>query len=420
MRLRFQGTVCREHLELALAETLKDHPLLRATLQSGRKARWSFQNNLGPQISWREGATGGPLPGAVDIDLHSTSGLHVFVVQDHASADITCQFHHACCDGAGIDRFVEDLLVSYATYRGGRKLTRTRTPVNSARLASRKSYGQTWRAKLKWLPSQVVGLVGAAQFWGRRPQPVLSHSRRDRHTSSIAHYPSQKSYRFDSTSTLKLRQSAITQKVALHELIVRDFFLALWEWQKEIGQYDKHEWIRMMVPINMRDSSYRSLPAMNYVSSIFLDRRGTQGADPERLLNGIQAEMDLIKKYELRRTFLILIKVLSMIPYALKRSVQRDSCKTSVIFSSLGKLLRRCPLPRRKGCLEVGDLLLLDVDGLAPLRPYNCFTVLKSEYGNRLKINLHYDAEFVEKKLANDLMRIFVSRLHETAKMAVD
>ena len=420
MRLHFQGNVCREHFELALADALRDHPLLRATLQPGRKARWAFPENVRPQVSWRDGTTGGSLSPAVDIDLHTTTGMHVFVVQDVAKADITFQFHHACCDGAGIDRFAEDFLVSYAGYRGGQRRKRAHHKVDSSRLISRGSSSQSWRAKLKWLPKQLVGLVGAAQFCGRRPQPVVSHSRRDRHIPSSAHYPSQASFRFDSISTLNLRKSAVSQEVAFHELVVRDFFLALWEWQKELAQYNDDVWIRMMVPINMRNSSYRSLPAINCVSSIFLDRRGTDGDDPQRLLKGIQDEMNLIKKYELKHTFLILLKVLSMIPGAMKRSVQRDACKTTVVFSSLGKWLRRCPLPRREGSLEVGDLRLLDIDGFAPIGPYNCLTVFTSEYANRLKINLHFDAEFVNEEKSKSLMRIFVSRLHDSANVTID
>ena len=286
--------------------------------------------------------------------------------------------------------------------------------MNPSRLASRGSYGLRLGGLLKLLPSQMVGLIGAIQFFGRQPKPLLAHDARHRKTESTATFPSLTSFRLDKTQTLALRNVANEQNVTLHELLVRDFFLALWDWQKELGQYNDPHWVRMMVPMNMRDSSYRSLPAMNNVSSVFLDRRGKDTVDRDQLLQGIHGEMEVIKKFQLRFTFLLFLKVLDWIPGALRRSVQQDKCKLSVIFSNTGKMTRRCPLPRIDGCLQVADLVLHDIDGLAPLRPYNCVTMLTFEYAHRLKLNLHYDAQFVTATQSKSLMNLFVARLNQS------
>ncbi|TWU31995.1 condensation domain-containing protein [Novipirellula artificiosorum] len=403
---------------MALQATLQHHPLLRATLRSGWRERWSFSGDMLPALRWREGETGGLLPQAEEIDLRREAGLKVYVVQDRSTVDVTFQFHHACCDGAGIDRFTDDLMVHYAGLREFGKSYKFVPTVDPNRLAVRGAYGLSFFRTLKRLPGQLVGLMGAAQFWGRQPIPLLAHQARDRCTKSTKAYPALTSFLLDPSQTLALRKAANHRNVTVHELLVCEFFCALWDWQKLYGQYSERHWTRMMIPINLRDASYRSLPALNYVSSIFLDRRGDQGGDRDQLLKGIRAEMEVIKRFQLRYTFLFVLNILNGMPWALKRSVQQDTCKTSVIFSSAGKTTRRCPLPRRDGFLHVADLVLRDIDGLAPLRPYNCVTMFTLEYANRLKLNLHYDAEFVSEKQSDVLMDLFVAGLNQVADTA--
>ena len=419
MRLHFHGRLDRETFVTALQKTLQFHPLLRATVTSGWNEHWSFSDTVEPELLWREGETGEPLPQAKLIDLQRESGLKIHVVQGPANVEITFQFHHACCDGAGIQRFIDDLLVRYAHIRTGNEIDSDARAVDPSRLASRGSYGLRLGRLLKLLPGQLVGLIGAAQFLGRQPKPLLAHSARPRKTKSTATFPSLTSFQLDKTQTLALRNAANQRNVTLHELLVGDFFLALWDWQKDLGEYNESHWTRMMIPMDMRDTSYRSLPAMNCVSSIFLDRRGGLGGDRKRLLQGIHDEMEIIKKFQLRFTFLISLRLLNWIPNALKHSVQRDKCKVTAIFSNIGKSVRRCQLPRTDGRIQVADLVLHDIDALAPIRPYNCVTMLTLEYDNRLKLNLHYDAQFVTASQSATLINFFVARLHESIQSRV-
>mgnify|MGYP003669334715 FL=1 len=419
IRLHFQGRLDREAFTAALQKTLPGHPLLRATVTSGWRDRWSFADGVQPELLWCEGETGGPLPQAKPIDLGRESGLKVYVVQGAVNVEVTFQFHHACCDGAGMERFIDDLFVRYAHLRTNGEIASDATTVDPDRVASRGTYGLRLAKLLKLLPGQMVGLLGAAQFLGRHPKPLLDHPARDRQAESTAAFPSLKSFRFEKSQTLALRNTANERNVTLHELLVRDFFLALWDWQKELDQYHDRHWVRMMIPMNMRDASYRSLPAMNYVSSVFLDRRGKDSVDRDQLLNGIHDEMQVIKRFQLEFTFLWFLKLLHWIPGGLKRSVQQDTCQLSVIFSNTGKMTRRCPLPRTDGCLQVADLVLHDMDGLAPLRPYNCVTMLTLEYAHRLKLNLHYDAQFVTARQSEKLMDLFVARLHDSIQSRV-
>ncbi len=423
VRTVFEGRVDDECFTNAVRSALEFHPLLRAVVKTQWTEKWTFPDSSEPSIKWREGHAGGPFPHARQIDIYRETGLKILVIRDQSNTDVLFQFHHACCDGAGIDRFIDDVLVNYTRERehawdASHSPCQHPATVDVHRLTKRGAHGLRFSSTLKVLPSQLVGLLGAAQFWGRQPKPVVEHQARNRDTASQKQVPSITSYRFDKAETLTLRKAAIERNVSLHELLVRDFFLALWKWQKKLGQYNADSWVRMMVPMNMRDTSYRSLPAMNQVSSIFLDRRGKDGSDPDQLLNSIREEMEVIRKFQLRYTFLFLLGILNRIPTALKKSVTRDECKTSVIFSSLGKSLRRCGLPRESGRIRAGDIVLNDIYGIAPLRPYNCFTIFNLEYANRLRVNLHYDAEFVSPADAEELMNLFVLALNETIQVS--
>lgn len=417
--MHFDGRVEQASFKIALRATLRHHPLLRAIVKPGWVERWSFPEDCEPRISLQEGKTGGPPPPAADIDLFQESGLKTIVVQDDAKTEVTLQFHHACCDGSGMARFIEDLLINYARIRDSGPAYDHPATVDVDRLSARGDYGLRFWSTLKILPGQLIGLLGAAQFWGRRPRPLFAHRARKRHQASSAHFPSLTGFRFGKAETLALRKAAIEQNVSLNELLIRDFFLALWKWQKKHDQYNDQHWLRIMVPMDMRNASYRSLPAMNYVSSIFLDRRGTDAADRDQLLRSIRDEMAVIKKFKLRYTFLFFLNVLHRIPTALRRSVQSDECKTSAIFSFMGKTWRRSRLPSQDGFVRVGDVTLVDFDGVSPLRPYNCVTMLTLEYANRLKLNLHYDADFVTPEQSEELMHLFVSCLNETTESPV-
>ena len=94
------------------------HPLLTAKVEivGRRRLRWSVVEDPAPVIVWEESPVGGRLPPATHLDLRREIGIrfHVRIDPAAAASDLTIQFHHACCDAAGIASFIRDLLVVYA------------------------------------------------------------------------------------------------------------------------------------------------------------------------------------------------------------------------------------------------------------------------------------------------------------------
>jgi hypothetical protein len=65
-----------------------------------------------------------------------------------------------------------------------------------------------------------------------------------------------------------------------------------------------------------------------------------------------------------------------------------------------------------------GNVTLVDVNIVAPVRPYSCVTVAVVLYAHRLSITLHYDPRPLSQEQAADLLDTFVLRIH--ASIAAD
>jgi hypothetical protein len=414
-RLQFSGRIDREAFESAVRTIMPRHPLLVSRIEMrGRRPCWNLQPDALPQIEWLRGPTGQALPTARHQDLRNAIGLRLFVVESNDSSDVTLQFHHACCDGVGIQSFGNDLVIAYALAKGIRS-TRLRLPeLDPVRLARRGAYGLTFWKLVKLLPEQVLGLPGAGRFFMRSPAPVLPNRARPDDDPHPTGFPATRTHVFTREETAALSKTAQRLNVTANDLLVRDLYLALGEWRARNGAGDEEEWLRVMVPMNLRSVQDRLLPAANAVGSIFLDRRGCDLADSRQLLTGIAQELQRIREHRLGLIFIYGLHVLSLFSGGLRYIARRDRCAVSSIFSNLGRPLVRCPLPRQDGLLVAGDLVLQQIDGTAPLRPYNCATFLASEYARRLSLTLHYDPRVLSAAQADDLSVTFTRGVQAT------
>ena len=203
-------------------------------------------------------------------------------------------------------------------------------------------------------------------------------------------------------------------RVTPNDLLARDLYLALEKWRARHAS-DGNDWLRMMVPMNLRSSADRSLPAANKVGMIFLDRCKDDFPDPARLLSGIARELQLIKERRLGLIFVYALQMLSVLPGGMKSVARLDKCTVSTIFSNMGRMLRRCPLPKNDGQHVAGNVTLQQIDGVIPIFPYNCASFLSIDYAHRLTVTLHYDPRPMSAAQATDLASAFARRVRATA-----
>jgi hypothetical protein len=426
IRLQFFGRLMRPALESALQTTLERHVLLRSRIeQRGRRLNWVPDEEPQPRITWSTGPTGGPMPTATHLDLTKEIGLRLAIVEspDETTSALTLQFHHACCDGAGIFNFINDLLISYAL-ETGESSDRVRLPdLEPQRLAQRGDYGLSATGFIKIFRKQLIGLQGAWQFLRRAPTPLLPHEVHSHNAPPPEQYPAIVSHRFDADETQAMRDVAKRQQATLNDLLARDIFLAMADLRRESLVPDsassasgsENEWLRMMVPMNLRSKDDRLLPAANVVSSVFLDRRGKQCDRPQKLLQSIHDEMQLIRDNQLGLTFIFGLKISKLLPGGLRKAARKNKCTTTCIFTNLGKPLLRCRLPKQDQRLVAGNVVLDDMKLLAPICPYNCVTFAANHYADRLSITLHYDPRAISAAVAQMLLDKFVQHCKNSA-----
>ena len=415
-RMHFSGPIDHEAFESALRMVIPRHPLLQSRVViQGRHLLWQRQPDVLPEIRWLPGKTGQAFPPAPYQNLRNEVGLRLFVVEDGESCDVTAQFHHACCDGVGIQTLLSDLLVAYALAKGART-DRVRLPTLDAdRLARRGSYGLTFWKLAAMLPRQAAGLPGAFQFFARSPSPLLPHQAAPNEDLPPRAYPATLTYTFAQSETTALNDAAGRLNVTVNDLLTRNLYLALSDWRVRHKAGDVDDWLRVMIPTNLRSARDRLQPATNMVGAIFLDRRGRDFGNPAKLLGGIATELRLTQKYGLGMIFLYALHVLGVIPNGLQSIARQNRCMVSAILSNLGRPLLRCPVPREGGRLVSGNLVLQRTDGAVPLPPYNCVSFTAMEYARRLSMTLHYDPRVLSVAQADDLLSTFVRHVQETA-----
>jgi hypothetical protein len=417
IRLGFAGRLDRKAFDAALQVVLPRHPMLTAKVKDAglRGLRWTVVDKPSPLIVWETAPLGDGLPLATHLDLRQEIGIRFHVRLDESASDLTIQFHHSCCDGAGIALFIRELLVAYAVAFGA-KAKRELPELDPALLAGRGRFGLTFGKLLRMAPKQARGLLGVRQFLMRKPAPIIPHQAVSNDGPVPANYPATLHHVFDLETTGALRKAAARRGVTPNDILTRDLFLALGDWRTKQELDGDGQWLRMMIPMNLRNTSDRLMPAADVVSSVFLDRRQSDFAAPDRLLQSIHEEMDLIKRLELGFTFIFSTAICRRLPGGLKRQIRADKCTISCIFTNLGTPFAHVPLPQQDRFIVAGNVTMVDVDVVAPVRPYSCATVAAWLYAHKLHLTLHYDPRPLSAAQAANLLSTFVRNVHASTE----
>ena len=417
VRLRFAGRAVRVEMDRALRRALARHPLLLARVASRRWRghQWVVGDPRDVPLVWQE-ADGETLPRAIELDLRRAPGLCVRGIDRSAGTDLILQFHHACCDGLGAFRFIEDLLVAYAAGRGALGQLR---PLAEEELLQRDRFGLTAAKLVRMVPRQMVGLLRARRFLMHKPVPltVVADGHLERRLPDV--FPSYRTACLSPEQSRQLRLVARRHGTTVNEILIRDLFRAINRWRRRRHLGRDQEWIRLSIPINLRTAGQESLPAANVVSMVFLDRRREQ-VDSNDLLAGIRREMQCIKRNRLGLTFIWSLKALGLVPGATSMMTRSRKCMATCVLTNLGQLFRKTPLPRHEGRLQVGDLLLTDVDILAPIRRGTYAALATFQYANSQQFTMHSDPRAITTAEADELLTMYSELVTQSAATGHD
>lgn len=417
-RLWFDGPLEREPLESALNAALARHPLLWATVADagGGTLAWNFVDPPRPRFEWSAHATPLEFPGGVSINLRAETGLRVWVRRGEPATQLALQFHHSCCDGLGSLQFIEDLLVGYHNLRAAAGAPVDMRTLDEQSLRDRGNLDAGSSPHSPWLSTYLRGIGSTIRFFCRRPVEI--------HTTPPPLVAKQtpgeplptRSFQFDAADLQRLQARAKDAGAKLNDLLLRDLFLVLSEWNRRNCPHPSRRHLRLAIPYNMRRSVHAGLSAANMVSLSFLDRTPAECADPSLLLNGISRQMGATSKRRFG-TFLRVLRLLST-TRGLRKTVRLQNASATSVLSNLGAILAHGTLPRPDGRLTAGAALLERLEVQMPIGPRTHAAFVAFTYAGGLNVCMTYDPRCFTPEGAQQLLDLY--RRHLAQSMDAD
>jgi hypothetical protein len=382
------------------------HPLLSARVEMDRKG-------------WPQWVAGEPEP--IDYDVRTQgcarspagvpAGVRLLVRRTAEKTVFLFEFRHTAVDGLGAFQFMSDLFVAYAHLCSGRSEPIPWRQLEPERLRNRDGH-HLFTRKVK-----LVDLLRMAQVHvplSLRQAALVSEDKERQPSDRLV--PSLPSdflvEHLTQEETAALCGIAAEQSVMLNDLLVRDYFLMLVEWNR--GTSQERRPVRILIPTNMRRREDRRMPAANVFGYAFLSRTGTDCDDREGLLKSISDEMAAIKLTKRGVYYEAALRLFCYLPWFLRWSLNRKWAFATAVFTNLGTGFDNIPLPARDGRKLAGDLVFDIGAGAGPIRPGTRISFAAHIYAGRLAIGARCDPNSLTPSQQRALLNAYCDRLRTT------
>jgi hypothetical protein len=416
-RAKLSALPRREAFVEAVVEALGRHPLLRARVRrSWRRAFWVPATGQRASVDWREDDAPVTCPSGARIDLAREVGLRLWMRRaGDGRGVLTLQYHHACCDGIGALQFLGDVFDSY--HRMVTREDAPRVPRDAACLRERGriSTGEPPGGRRKAFDGRCVRELVRRYLW-QRPVPLRVPDGAGQARGTFPHLL---------TTTLApeelkgLHAAARGLGATTNDLLLRDLFLTLAEWG---GSQWGRDWLRVLMPISLRDGEDLHMPAANRIGYVGLDRRVADcGAGrSDELLAGLRAETRASRFGQMGDVFLGIIEGCQSLG-VLRPMLARRDCMATAVLTNLGEMSRWLDArPTRRGrCVEAGDIVVEELAGTAPVRPLTHAAFAVCTYAGSLTLAMQADPHVFAISDARALLELYARKVRATIGSAV-
>lgn len=415
--LDFAGVLQQEPLQRAVRAALVRNPMLNALVEDRPDGRpvWIANPEPAPPIDWAPEGTPVSHPAGERIDLRTSPGLRLWVRYTDETSRLIFEIHHACCDGLGVFRFLEDLLMIYSQEVTGADPPVVLRPIEVERLRQRGDFPPVeggWRDVIRdWY----VGARVWARILLRKPAPLSVPKTLPGEKAAPIPFLGFETQILDPALVRRLRALAGSLGATINDLVIRDMFQTLGAWNRRHGQRG-NPWIRINMPSSLRERDDQFMPAANLLSFTFLTRRVRQGTDDARLLATIQEETEAIKNWRLGWYFLGGLAMACGVRGMVSWFLGRNRSFATVVVSNVGRVLTRTPLPRKGRQLICGNVLLTRVTGVPPIRPLTRASLVIVTYAEETALCLRCDPRLFTVEQSRALLAEYVARLEATAR----
>ncbi len=416
VQMTFSGNVNRTAFESALPAALARHPLLKSHRQMAKQGLpcWVPAPDTMPVVDW--GNEGDPvdLSQGESINLEMEVGLRIWIREGSGTTLMTMQFHHSCCDGIGGYRFIGDLLALYGQISGSDSTRYELAPLDPKLLRNRKMRmtefafrGKTWQ--LQWRCLKEFSKLFRKKISPVAP-PVIAPAKSNR-----AAYPQIVVASFDRETYTRLTNAANEKQIGFNDWLVTSLFKTLHDWNIQSESPSNTPWIRIMMPTDMRETEDYAMPAANIVSYTFLTRRMSECRCSKSLVESIRSETALIKNERRGLLFGDALGGATKYRWVLPFMASSKRCLTTAVLSNAGDPSKRfiAKLPRDKGRIIAGNLVLENIIGVPPLRINTHTSISIITYMRKLEICMRCCPEKFSTVDAKRLVDMYAQSIRE-------
>ncbi|MBD3671923.1 MAG: hypothetical protein HUJ26_00220 [Planctomycetaceae bacterium] len=410
------GGLKRDEFEQALKSALDRHPLFQAIV----RRHWNHYFWIAHPIEklpldWDlSEAASSPQPSPVN--LSQTPGIRVWARQCERGVLVVWQFHHACSDGIGSLQFIGDVFAHYGilTVEEGQTAPKLQT-LDPDLLKQRGKLISAGKGQVPSNHSLKTLIRRFRRLVGRRTMPLAASPRK----VETEDRPLMFTHLIDPPTLKLLNRFASNSDVNLNSLLLREMFLTLREWNEKHNGLPQNQWLRLGMPLNMRTSKHVGIPACNMVSMMFFPRTAEDCQNEEQLLQGIQKQTIKTLHNRLGNLLLAGIRRIRKVPGLLPLLLSSKRPFTTAVLANIGEVRKHfgAEFPHRKGCCIAGNVVIEQVDGVAPIRPGTRMAVSVGIYGRQLIINMNCDQKFLSRQQSEELLDSFVNRLESLSKL---
>jgi len=419
------GELHQAAFQAAVQALIQRQPLLRCRIKSLHSGpAWVPLNNPFDPVVWttvsREELVQS-WPTVQPLDIRSGPGLRIRVWCSPNASRISFELHHACADGIAAVQLLNELFAEYAARTGGPpvppalsdadllRALRGRSPLQTPQHSSEASSDRS--TPLHVLLGKLTRLLGrrpvriasslqrqhahAQQTAQQELRPPGAASSRKVHTVAVPpeRFPAIFVRSLPEDLVRKLRSLAVSHTVGLNDLMLLRMLTHVTTWNRQAGCGTNRTWVRIAVPVSMRDPRSGVLPACNLVSYALLTHRMQDCREPQKLLQQIHDKTVTMRSGRDGLIALKIFRLLRRVPCGVRAFLSLWPCAGTLVLANVGNVIRRCRirLPLDQHRWVAGNLTVERICGVPPVRPHTLVAIGLTEYAGQLHISLRTD-----------------------------
>lgn len=412
VQFEFSGKIDRELFQEAVDQALERHPMLRALVQPAKSSRdcWVLNENCECKVIW--GGLDEKITSdgsGVFINLREENGVRCWVHHDDEKAILTSVFHHSCADGIGAYQFLGDVMLIYS--RNFDSDCPDLVPLDDADL----------RRRLKANISQELIAESLKPVTDKlehdEAQPLDPGPDSKSVDSRANEFPQVQSHVFEKNEYRDLRLKAQENGQNVNDLLLESLLTALCTWNEMQGVDVSQKDFCILMPLDLRDADQPVFSATNVVTSSFIRRSADEIKNRAELSRSLREEVVKVKHSRHSSEFSRLLLQSPVDWNDAVKSYENDKCLSTAVFSNAGDPTKRLlvELPRQRGVVKCGNLVLEDLGGASPIRQHSRLVVNVFTYRRRLKICMRFDPLAFSPESGRAFQAHFVKCLTESA-----